>query len=133
MPRSADETLARYVRRFGAETVLAALHRRGAAHKAGRKPIDDSEIASLWEKHMREDKDLADRSSIRKNQRVITEAARRAFEDYRDRARIGDFVQGVLQPKAIERLLDKLQFGFDDATRGFDRGIWSRKGLRKSK
>jgi hypothetical protein len=135
LPKSA-EVLARYIRRFGAEAVLAALRRRTVVAKTlekpntvlGRRPIDDSAVVACWEAHMREDPDLADRSTPRKLRQAIAKAARRAFEDCREGAHNLDFIQGELQPKAIERLVDNLQFTFDDPLRGFGYGNWSRKG-----
>jgi hypothetical protein len=129
--------LARYVRRFGAEAVLAALHRRTVVAKTlekpntilGRRSIDDSAVVARWEVHMREDPDLADRSTSRKIRQAITKAAVRAFEDCRECAHPGDFdIKGVLQSKAIERLVDNLELTFNDPLRGFGYGSWSRKG-----
>jgi hypothetical protein len=132
------------MRRFGPERTLALLQRRATAStsasapasphagRTGRPRIDDSAVIERLEFHLREDSDLANRSTMtfRQLRMAIAEAARRTFKDLPEsQRRKSDFIQGKLKPEAVQRLTDNLHFTFDgDFLHGFDYSRFDPRG-----
>ena len=121
------------VRKRGLEYAVALepnCRRRHAARPPGRPLIpDDPERFVRLAYHLAGDEDLRHRRIREGDDRVFTEAARRAFKEIPTPCAHGEIaLDGTVQPKAPRRLVGGFKklppFFALDEEHGFDQGVW---------